>query len=469
MWTLRAPEGNCAAWRVKRAETGATMTTTPRATNIDDAYRACNHNKPLASDDQRYEDFSTARGDNTAASIKARLTRSEDGEFVHVAFVSHRGAGKTTEILRVCDDLKSSFFSYYFEANLQLDENHITAEDLLLTLAMGVEEHFAKHKMPLPAKLITSVHNWFSEVVKSTEWGTELSASLGTEASAGGEIPFFASLKAELKALIRTESKYRTQVQEAFRKFPGTLLRNVNNLLDEARKLLGEKQLLVVIDNLDRYDPRVVDELLFKGGRPIRDLHCHLIVTPPIALYYKPVSEPIQRLFHPEIMNTVRLRNRKQPYDAFDENSPGRRLMLEALDKRMDVAKLIPDVAAQNRLVSASGGAIRDLLRIVREAIILVPGAVLEFAAIDRAASRIRTDMRDRINANGWVPSIAKIMQEKQVNDGPACMDVLYQQLAFKYNGEGWYDAHPLVAEIPEVRAAYDKLLGDAQRITRVG
>lgn len=433
------------------------MTTTPRATTLDDAYRACNHNKPLASDDLRYEDLSSARGDDTSRSIKARLTRRDDGEFVHVAFVSHRGAGKTTEILRVCDHLKQDFFSYYFEANLQLDENHITAEDLLLALAMGVEERFEKHGMPLSPKLLTSVHDWFSEIVKSTEWGTELSGALSTEASAGGEIPLFAKLKAELKAVLRTESKYRTQVQEAFRKYPGALLRHVNNVLDEATRLLGDKQLLVVIDNLDRYDPRVVDELLFKGGRPIRDLHCHLIVTPPIALYYKPLSEPIHRAFHPELMNTVRLRSKEQPYNAFDPTSPGRKLLLEALDKRMDVARLIPDVAAQNRLISASGGAIRDLLRLVREAIILVPGSVLEFAGIDRAASRLRIDMRDRINANGWAPALAKIMAEKQVNDGPACMDVLYQQLAFKYNGEGWYDVHPLVAEIPEVTAAREK------------
>ncbi len=434
------------------------MTTPPRATTLDDAYRTCNPNKPLASDDPRYEDLSAARGDNTARSITSRLSRRDEGEWVHVAFVSHRGAGKTTEILRVCDDLKSLFFSYYIEANLQLDENHITAEDLLLTLAMGLEEHFARNAMPLPPELVAPVHHWLSEVGKSTEWGTELGTSLGGEHSMGAEVPFFVKLKAEMKALLRTESKYRTQVREAFRKFPGTLLRHVNNLLDAAHTLLGDRQLLVIIDNLDRYEPRIVDDLLFRGGRPIRDLHCHLIVTPPIALYYKPLTEPIHRAFHTELMNTVRLRNKAQRYDAFDTKSPGRKLLLEALDKRMDVAKLIPDPAAQDRLLSASGGAIRDLLRLVREAIILVPGSVLELAAIDRAASRLRIEMRDRINANGWANTLAQIMVDKQVNDGAACMDVLYQQLAFKYNGEGWYDVHPLVAEIPEVVAAYERL-----------
>lgn len=438
------------------------MPTPPRAATLDDAYRTCNHDKPLASDDNRYEDLSSARGEDTASRLKSRITRSEQGEFIHVAFVSHRGAGKTTEILRVCDHLKYTHFSYYFEANAQLDERHITTEDLLLSLAMGIEDHFKKSGLALPEKLTGDVQNWFSEIVKSTEWGTHLSADLATEAGAGGEIPFFAKLKVELKALLRTESKYRTQVQEAFRRYPGTLLRYMNNLLDAANQRLGDKQLLVIIDNLDRYDPKVVDELLFKGGRPLRELHCHLIVTPPIALYYKPLSEPIHQAFHAELMYTVRLRTQEQAYNAFDPKGSGRRLLLEALDKRMDVAKLIPDVAAQDRLLSASGGAIRDMLRLVREAIIGAPLAVLDLATIEKAATRLRIDMRERINANGWAPALARIMIEHQVHEEAACMDVLYQQLALRYNGQGWYDVHPLVAEIPEVLAAREKLAREA-------
>ena len=42
-------------------------------------------------------------------------------------------------------------------------------------------------------------------------------------------------------------------------------------------------------------------------------------------------------------------------------------------------------------------------------------------------------------------------------------MDVLYQQLAFKYNGTIWYDVHPLVAELPEVLAAHAKFATESK------
>ncbi|MBK6533237.1 MAG: hypothetical protein IPF99_27725 [Deltaproteobacteria bacterium] len=439
------------------------MPTPPRATTLDDAYRTCNHDKPLASDDQRYEDLSLARGDDTRRSIKSRITRAEPGEFAHIAFVSHRGAGKTTEILRICDDLKNDYFKYYFEANLELDERHITAEDLLLALAMGLEEHFAQSDLALPEALVADVQKWFSEIVTSTTWGKQLSADLGFATSVGFEVPIFAKLKTELKALLRTEGTYKTQVQEAFRRYPSTLRQHVNNLLDAANQRLGEKQLLVVIDNLDRYDPKVVDDLLFKGSRSLQQLRCHLIVTPPIALHFKPVSERIDQAFEPEQMFAVRLRAQEQPYTAFDPNARGRKLLLEALDKRMDVGKLIPDRAAQDRLVSASGGAIRDLLRLVRESIILAHGAVIDLPTIERAAIRLRSTFRDLINANGWELTLAKIMRDHRVSSEPACMDVLYQQLAFKYNGTIWYDVHPLVAELPEVLAAHAKFATESK------
>jgi hypothetical protein len=62
-------------------------------------------------------------------------------------------------------------------------------------------------------------------------------------------------------------------------------------------------------------------------------------------------------------MNTVRLRRPDQPYDAFD--GPGRDLLLAALGRRIDLAQLLPDSRARDRLVTASGGAIRELLSLV--------------------------------------------------------------------------------------------------------
>lgn len=435
------------------------MHTPRRATSLDDAYRTCNHDKPLEGDDDEwYQDLAAARGDDTLRTLRARLTRRDDGEFVHVAFVSHRGAGKTTELKRLTTDLRTLFHAHYFEANLKLDERHFSTEDLLLSLALSLQEDFEALGRPLPPEVLQRVHGWFTDVLRSTSWAQHMEADLAAKATATVGVPLFVSLAQELKALLKAENTYRTEVREAFRRYPGALLAHVNSLLDAAQARLGEQSLLVLIDNLDRYDPKVVDEVLFQGGRRLRALRCHLIVTPPIALYYRPLTEPLQQSFAPSVMYTVRLRRPDQPHGTFDPRSPGRALLVKALDRRLDVSKLIPDAEALDRLVSLSGGSLRDLLRLVREAVLIAPGSVLDLDTINRAAARFRRDLRDVVNASGFASILGRIMDAHQINDDPKCLDVLYQQLALRYNGEGWYDVHPLVAELPEVRKVYESL-----------
>ena len=128
-------------------------------------------------------------------------------------------------------------------------------------------------------------------------------------------------------------------------------------------------------------------------------------------------------------------------------------MMEGALAKRMNLDLLLPDPQARRRLIAASGGAIRDLLGLVREAILLAEGDVLDLAAVNAAVDRSKVVYRDMINTNGWMPTLKQIAREHQVNEDPHCMDVLYHRLALKYNGEGWYDIHPLVAEMPEFLA----------------
>lgn len=426
------------------------------ATTLVDAYRNCDHERPLADGDPRYQDLSEARGDDAVADLKRRLSMALDTDRAHIAFVSHRGAGKTTELLHLLGSLSSMYFPYYLEANLHLDPRHITSDDLLLVIALGLEDHLREHGIEVPSDLAGDIARFFAEVVRSTKWGNGLVGDLSTSASIGGEIPLVASMKAELKALVRTENNYSLEVRDAFRRYPRTLIDLVNRMMDATNAALApsERRLLIVIDNLDRYDPGVVEALLVRGGSTFRELRCHLIVTPPIALHYKPTLEPLGNHFQVSEMHTVRLRNRGQPYDAFAPDGVGLRLLTAALARRIDLGLIFPDIDARNRLILASGGALRELLRLVQESILAARGSVIDGSAVDKAIARLRREIRDRINANGWAETLARIADEKDIHASPGCMDVLFQRLALKFNGDGWYDIHPLVAQVPEVQRA---------------
>lgn len=69
-------------------------------------------------------------------------------------------------------------------------------------------------------------------------------------------------------------------------------------------------------------------------------------------------------------------------------------------------------------------------------------------ADVELALKRRRSLMRDMIDNNGWWDVLAQIARTKKLDDDPAFLTVVFHRLGFQYNGEVWYDVHPLVAEL---------------------
>ncbi|AKT40854.1 hypothetical protein [Chondromyces crocatus] len=316
------------------------------ATRLRDIPRTCDVDVPLSSNDPRWQDFSPARGDAATTMLARELEWRDEGNFVHAALISHRGAGKSTEILRLTESLSRQYLSVYLEATVDMDPLDIEMEDLLLNLVIAVEKKLRALGTPLDSALIQRVTQWFQEVVRTTKWAQDFNAEASAGAEAKLSLPVLGSLFGGLKALMKHESQYRTEVKEVLRKYPGTLLQSVNQVLDAANAQLGGRSLLVVVDNLDRYDPIVIDKLLMNGADRVRQLRCNLILTPPIGLLLQPRSAALDSIYTCHVLYAIRLRDRKQRYDEF--HGEGRTLMEEALARRIDLDTLIPDKPARN-------------------------------------------------------------------------------------------------------------------------
>lgn len=405
------------------------------------------------SDDPRFEDLSEGRGDHVTEMIARDIEAHLPDQFVHVAFVSHRGAGKSTEIRRIEKLTIETTHTVYLEATVEMDPVQVEAEDLLLNIAVAVEKEMRLLGKPIARDLLDRIEKWFADAVKTTNWAANFNAEIAAGAEGKIEIPFLGSLFAQAKNLFKHESQYRTEVKLALKKYPGTLLQSVNDLLNAAHTLLEGRRLLVVIDNLDRYDPAMIDDLLVVGADRIRSLKCNLILTPPISLLLQPRSAQLDECYDCYDLFTVRLRKPSQRYDGTEFDGPGRDLLERTLARRINLDVMIPAKETRDRLIAASGGGIRELLDLVSMAARYSRSEVIGEAEVEKSISRRKQRLRDQININGWWNALRYIAEHKQVSDDKHCMDVLFHRLAFKYNGDGWYDIHPLISELPEFRA----------------
>jgi hypothetical protein len=427
------------------------------AKTMAEATPALDFNTPLQSGDPRWTDFSRARGGDEIGRIRRLFERPPQNQWLHVVFASHRGAGKTTELNRLAADLETKYHPVYFVANNEMDAIRFEMEDLLLVIARVIEEKMREKKTPLNPDLLKKIEEWFSTVIFSDEQGKSFLGKIETEAKAEGGIPFFAKLMASVTASLKVESEHRESVKRTLKKFPGTLMTHVNNLLNAAGEILRKegKRLLLLIDNMDRYEPKVVDELLVQSADRFKSLRCDLIVTPPIGLVLRPESQTVDSVFRCETMPTIRLREKTDGYDKLSD--PGRGCLLEALRKRVDLDKLISDTKARERLVFASGGAIRELLYLAQDATLEASGETITLENVNSVLNRRRQQLRDRVDANGYWDTLNRIAGTKRLGKDRAFLDVLYHHLAFQYNGEVWYDVHPLITELPDFKPAREE------------
>jgi hypothetical protein len=154
-------------------------------------------------------------------------------------------------------------------------------------------------------------------------------------------------------------------------------------------------------------------------------------------------------------MPSIRVRGR---YDEYKElQDPGLGLLLSALKKRIDLDALIPDPAARERLVFASGGNLRELLLLAHEATLETGSGPITLAMVERVVQRHLHRKRDTVDANAWWDTLVGIGRGKRLSEDPKCQAVLFHRLAFHYSeesGGGWYDIHPLLSLCPEVQKA---------------
>ncbi len=431
------------------------MVGTQPAQSLPDATRNLEPDEPLPSGHEWYVDLMPARGGNVITKLLKHFERKRLGAFLHVVFASHRGAGKSTELNQFMVKTETRFASLYVEANLEFDSKHLDMEDFLLVTARAVERFMREErKTPLDNQLLERVEKWFEEKILETTFDDKYVGSLKSGITAKAGVPFFATLFGTLTALIKTESSHRTKIKQEIRKSPGTLLDLTNRLLANANDILGGQglQLLVIVDNLDRYKPAIVDNLLVEESDTFKLLQANFILTPPIELILSPESQKMDQLYKCVTMPSVTLRDKQDDYEKIE--GIGVDLLRKALSNRIDLQRLFPDESVQKQLIAYCGGSIRELIQLAQEATLEADTETVSAADMSRVLRQARQRLRDQVLLNGYLEPLARIAATKDIFNDEVCLDLLYYRYALQYNGDTWYDAHPLLASVPEFQRA---------------
>lgn len=446
-----------------------------KATNLDDIVKKVDL-IPLPSGDPRYVDISAGRGGSSELKLlRDRLKDFEGGDvgFAQFAFTGHRGSGKSTELLRIENDVAGRFTTLHLEAEQALLDDY-DYTDLFLWLADALVQKFKDQETPLNQKLAEDVASWFETVTLTRTDQTK--AEIGVETGAEAKLGWFgSSVFAKLKSSMVGSTTRRSDIRRELQNKSSELVNRVNLLLDDVHRVLvankKPSRLLLVFDNLDRLPPEVSARLFFTNSDFLKQLRAHCIYTVPIAPVLAPSS--IGTVFEKFGLSMVKVHDHKNRGTRDGINA-----LVEAIGHRVELDAVFENRNVPRTLAKMSGGSVRDLFRLLLSARSIArtdDKSKIDAESVNRAALRLRHDYeRALIPGRMYYPFLAQIHvtkgedllgtevadQEKAKKYCEFFAKLLFNGSILEYNGdEMWYDAHPVIWDIK----GFKKALADVQ------
>src|SRR3990172_6779438 len=305
----------------------------------------------------------------------------------------HLGCGKSTflNLRQERDDIKNNFFTVKYSIRDVLDPNDTNHIDLLLSLTL---QTFIVSQEGNKVKIDEKLRKRLGELAKEIEGLIERKVEMikGKKRAIGGEIKAGMGLQALILwfkttffARFQIENETRETIREHYKPRMTDFLNTINDILTRIQASLY-KNLLILIDDTDKIPPERALEIFFDNGQHLARPPSNIVFMVDTAISCSSKFPVIRaNIGGEEFFPAIKVTERDGSLSAnIDRN---RRILRELALRRMS-AELIEDQALK-KAIEMSGGVVRELVRILQEAIFNARGKVRE-DHVDHAVLKIR-------------------------------------------------------------------------------
>lgn len=417
--------------------------------------------QPLPAGDPLYVDCREVRGKGDILVNLGNRIRRTRGKTCQL-YAGHRGAGKSTELLRLKQFLEEkNFFVVFFG----VDDEDINSEDAQYTdILLACTRHLLKDLKD--AAKPTPVLNWLKDRWEDLKDLAQTEVAFD-KLTVDMQISQFAKLTANLRA----EPTLRHQIRDKVNPYTVTLINVLNQFIQDAKKSLPEGRLAVIVDNLDRIVPYYQEsgrtnheEIFIDRCEQLKAFDCHLVYTVPISMVYSRRSADLRDIYsEPQVLPMIMVEN-------IDGSvcEPGFNKVKEVIAKR--VGQFAADMSLENeifdnpdtlkRLCLMSGGHVRNLLLLMQRAMDYTEELPIGLDAVQLSVTDARDTYRRTVDEDQW-GLLAEVGVSKQIRNEDNYRDLLFNRCVLEYcffdeenKRQRWYDVHPLIREIREYQEA---------------
>lgn len=274
---------------------------------------------------------------------------------------------------------------------------------------------------------------------------------------------------AALKASFKDDPSFREKLQKVMEGHLGALVRDVREFFKDCVKKVqrrhgNDARLVFLVDSMEHIrgtstnakDVQASVENLFAGhADKLRLPGVHVVYTvPPYLKVLRPNLSSLYASGYLQMLPALKVRDRgtEAPFTPVFE------LLQRVIRARGDWRRLLGDDRGQlDALILASGGHLRDLLRIFMEILRRADQLPVPEQTIWDAVNQVRSEFLPIADADAeWLARIAETHEAALPSQDrlPDFARFLDSNMVLCYrNGMDWYDTHPLVAELVKEQA----------------
>jgi energy-coupling factor transporter ATP-binding protein EcfA2 len=411
-----------------------------RAENLTEAYRLLDPNQPLEG--EWLERFYTERPGDASITplINGLLIDSREDD--KTLFAGHRGSGKTTELVRLEKALAPTHTVVRFSVESLLNLGDVDYADLLVMLGLQVFQQAKRSGINLDQKRLKDLQFWYTTHVLEDDESRRLQSEISAEVDA---------VVARFGVKFTTDPPKRRTVRAEAQANLSDLLQRLDGLLEDLRAKSGRRT-LVIVDGLDKiYDERQVSDLFLKGANALLAPRCRIVYTVPLGLYYTNDLQQVRLAFTRNfILPNVKTMER--------DGSPcqeGQAMLKQVLNQRLMPTLLTPE--AVDRLVMLSGGLLKELITLAREAVLHARGLYkdqgpVQLSDVEYAARQVRNTYRAGLTEEQY-QELERLYKGGRFTNNEVTRQLLHNLSLLEYNsGDVWWAIHPIVRPLLEER-----------------
>ncbi|NEQ47655.1 MAG: AAA family ATPase [Leptolyngbya sp. SIOISBB] len=414
-------------------------------------YQASNPSRPI-QDSRYYIDFSDVRGGDIVEELARTIVYLSPDDATTQLLTGHIGSGKSTELLRLREQLEAAgFHVVYFLSDNDLEMSDVEVTDILLAVARQISASLEQAGITLKPSYFQRLFQSITDTLQMPIEISDVSLSVGI---------------AQITAQSKESMDLRTQLHQYLEPRTKNILDAINQeLLDPAiaeLKKRGQAGLVAIVDNLDRVLPnpksggRSQPEYLFVDrGEQLKRLSCHVIYTIPLMLAFSDELPILMNRFgvRPSVLTMVPVKDITGQLNETSLAKLRQMVMARAFpdlserDRLQQIPEIFDAPATLDRLCLISGGHVRGVLRFIygclRKQQPPISRAVLEQVIRDE-----RNDLLAIIDNQEW-QLIFQAVKARTLQGNDDYNSLLRKLFLYEYRDERgrWVDINPVLAE----------------------